>query len=264
MKTKNDWSFRFLNNSDYLAIYQEMTGPERTGQELDFCTRVLNWETGQRILDAPCGAGRHSLEMARRGYAIAGLDFSIYLLECAQKASNELDGHLNPPRFVRGLLQTMPIRDNTFDFAVCLFSSFGYGESDDENVAVIKEFNRVLKPGGKLVIDVMNRHFIVPRLNPIYHSVQAGLTVQEERSFTDRGRRLHNLITVQDGNGDRRQYLYRPWLFNGWELSWMASRAGMKVDKLYGNFHADEYQTESERAMMVAIKSDRSGLPNDE
>lgn len=255
MKTKNDWSFRFFNNPDYLAIYHDMTGPVRTEQELDFCTRVLNWEAGKLILDAPCGAGRHSLELARRGYTAIGLDFSDYLLDCAVRDSEALKNPVVKPRFIRGLMQAMPIKESVFDFAVCLFSSYGYGDTEEDNLEIVKEFARVLRPKGKLVIDVMNRHFIVPRLNKVYESIQSGLTVREERTITDNQRRLHNLITVKDREGNRRQYLYRPWLFNGWELSWLASRAGLKAVNVYGNFHGDDYHTESERAMLVAVKA---------
>ncbi len=255
MKTKNDWWFRFFNTKDYLDIYREMTGPQRTRQELGFGDKILSWNKGQIILDAPCGAGRHCFELARRGFYVFGLDISIYLLDIAKQRKKVSQGNNNTfPRFIRGLLQHSPFRSDTFDFVICMFSSFGYGETEEDNLIVLKEYLRVLKPGGKVLIDVMNRHFIIPRLNPIYESVQSGLRVREERTITDQNRRLHNLITVTDKNGDKRSYIYRPWLFNGWELSWLASRAGLKVENVYGNFQGDLYKSDSERAMLVAFK----------
>lgn len=254
IKNKTDWSFRFFNSPDYLGIYDSMTGPERTGKELQFCERVLHWQTGQPILDAPCGAGRHSLSLARRGHTVFGLDFSSYLLEKAKNGIPRFSFRGTKPLFTRGLLQNIPFAEETFDYIICLFSSFGYGESDEENQAVMDEYARVLRPGGKVLIDVMNRHFIIPHLNSVYESTHENLFVREERTITDNGRRLHNCIQVRDQEGNTRQYFYRPWLFNGWELSWLATRADLKVEAVYGNFYADPYEQNSERAMLVAAK----------
>ena len=251
---KTDWCFRFFNSPDYLDIYDDMTGPERTEKEINFCERVMRWETGCNILDAPCGAGRHSLSLAKRGYNVAGLDFSSYLLEQAKQSVPRFSLRGTKPRYARGLLQNLPFAVGSFDSLVCLFSSYGYGECEEENLQVMKEFARVLRPGGMLLIDVMNRHFIAPRLHPVFESVRSGLKVREERTITDNGRRLHNCIQVEDKKGNKRQYFYRPWLFNGWELSWLATQADLKVDAVYGNFFADKYEDASERAMMVAVK----------
>lgn len=253
MKHKNDWAFRFFNSSDYLDIYHDMTGPHRTQQEISFCERVLRWTPNDPILDAPCGAGRHTIELSRRGYGIVGLDFSDFLLSKAEESMAGMNIFL-PPRFVRGLMQHTPFVQNSFQYIICMFSSFGYGETQEDNTRVLEEFTRVLKPGGKVLVDVMNRHFIIPRLNLVYESVQQGLRVREERSVTDNGHRLHNMIRVSDNVGNQRQYLYNPWLFNGWELSWLAAKAGLKVLNVYGSFRGETYYEESERAMLVAEK----------
>lgn len=251
--TKTRWWHRFFNHPDYLAIYRDMTGSERTRLELDFCGRALEWTAGEPILDAPCGAGRHTLELARRGHNATGLDVAEYLLAKAMEAAPR-HSYDYPPRFARGLLQQLPFRDGSFGHVVCLFSSFGYGETEEDNLAVMREFARVARPGGKILIDVMNRHFVVPHLNKVYESVQHGLRVREERTIVDNGRRLHNRITVTEPNGARRSYLYRPWLFNGRELSLLAAKAGLRAAKLYGAFGGRAYQSGSERAMLVAIK----------
>ncbi len=256
IKNKNDWCFRFFNSPDYLDIYQDMTDKERTQKELAFCEKVLKWKPGQWILDAPCGAGRHTLLLSRHDHHIVGLDFSTYLLSQAQKGIPQCMVRGTKPHFIQGMLQNLPLCSNTFDYIICLFSSYGYGETEEENLQVMKEFYRVLRPGGKILIDVMNRNFIVPRMSAVYESIQADLYVREERTFSNHGRRLHNCIQVQDKEGNKRQYFYRPWLFNGWELSWIAIQAGMKVVAIYGNFLAETYQEYSERAMIVAEKSD--------
>ncbi len=254
MKTHNDWFYRFFNSADYLDIYRDMTGPKRTQQELRFCERVLDWSNNDLILDAPCGAGRHAINLARRGYHLVGLDISNFLLDLARHDTETLPLNIPTPMLTRGLMQAIPFMNNSFDYVICLFSSFGYGKNEAENLAIMEEFARVAKPGGKILIDVMNRHFILPRLNRVYDSVQSGLKVREERTVTDNQRRLHNIITVRDKNGNKRQYLYNPWLYNGFELSWLAARAGLNVCEIYGNFYAEKYDPKSERAILLAQK----------
>ncbi len=251
----NQWAYQFFNSPDYLAIYQDMTTPGRTGKELDFCERVLRWEKGQRILDAPCGAGRHCWELARRGHAIIGIDFSSYLLQQAQASNDDAAIDSTPPHWIRGLLQNLPFQTAMFDYIICMFSSFGYGDTPEENLHILKEYARVLRPGGKVLIDVMNRHFVLAGLAQIHRTVQSHLNVHEYRTLTDNKRRLHNRITVQHPNGVTHVYDYRPWMFNGWELSYMANQAGLEVDGLYGSFQAEPYHPQSERAMLVAVKS---------
>ncbi len=254
MSTKTDWWFRFFNSPDYLSIYKEMTGPKRTEKELDFCSKALRWKKGQQILDAPCGAGRHSIELAKRGFSVTGLDVSYYLLGKAEQQSQLLPSRIPTPVFTRGLLQQCPFLSHTFDYVICMFSSFGYGETQEENLTIMKEFTRILKNGGKVLIDLMNRNFIEPRLNCVYESEQEGLFVREERTIIDNGRRLNNLLTVTDRHGNKRSYLYRPWLFNGWEISLLATQAGLNVETVYGNFNGSKFSNYSERAMLVAYK----------
>lgn len=251
----DDWSHRFFSHPDYLAIYREMTGPQRTCQELDFCEMALGWRPGDSILDAPCGAGRHSAPMAQQGLRVTGLDLSPYLLKQARRREPWLQWRKDRvPKWVRGTLQCLPFHDGAFDFVACLFSSFGYMDTEEENLNVLKEYQRVLKPGGKALIDVMNRHFVTARLNRRFESLHGGLRVFEERRIIDQGRRLHNQIRVFDAGGDERRYLYRPWLYNGWELTYLATQAGMETDSVYGNFAGEMYHPQSERAMLVALK----------
>lgn len=254
-KHSAEWSARFFNHPDYLGIYGEMTSPSRTKAELTFCGSMLKWRVGDVILDAPCGAGRHTIPLAHQGHTITGLDLSGYLLHEAKQTTLKRFWKRSQPQFVQGVLQQLPFASNQFDHVLNLFSSFGYLDTEEENFSVMQEYARVLRPGGKVLIDVMNRHFIVPRLNQAFESFhENGLFVHEQRAVINNGRRMHNEITVTDEKGDKRYYLYRPWLYNGAELSAFATRAGLTVETVYGDFRGSFYHLKSERAILVAVK----------
>ncbi|MFH1738677.1 MAG: class I SAM-dependent methyltransferase [bacterium] len=246
-----DWWFEFFSSPDYLNIYSETTNPERTRLELQFAEKALGWDRDHWILDAPCGQGRHTWDLHRHGYRVIGLDMSQFLLKTAhnERGDKEEDVFL-----IRAHLGRIHIASQTVQWAMSLFSSFGYGETDEDNLRILREYARVLAPGGKLLIDVMNRHHIVRFLSPVYRHKKGRLKVREERTIINRGRRLSNSITVTDPNGIQRRYQYVPWLFNGWELSWLAQRAGLQTVKIYGNFDGRSYNEDAERAMLVARK----------
>lgn len=272
------WWFDFFNHPDYLRIYGGSVDDTRTNRELQFCERVLNWHPGDTVLDAPCGQGRHTRRLAEKGFQVIGIDLSNRLLEIAHNTQLPLNpsgplpqpnhpqnspvgadlnvspSFVHPPLLIRGHLAFLPLPEACVHYAISMFSSFGYGQTEDENMAILAEYARVLRPGGRLLIDVMNRHFLTQFLSPVYRHQEGGVAVREERRIVENGRRLINTITVIEKDGTRRQYPYTPWLYNGWELTLMAQQVGLKPIAVYGDFEARPYSMTSERAMVVAEK----------
>src|SRR5207245_11453866 len=135
-------------------------------------------ETGARVLDAPCGFGRHSVECARRDCETTGVDFSETELGRARRAAGEAGVSL--------ALVCQDIRDmefsSEFDLAVNLFSSIGYF-SDDEDRLVMDRFWRALRPGGVFILDTRNRDQLVRSLPPEERKRVNGWTLRNENSF---------------------------------------------------------------------------------
>ena len=114
-------------------------------------------EESRSILDAPCGAGRHSLELSRRGHRVTGVDFNPAVLEVARGVADQ-EG-LNV-RFLSRDLRELDF-DAEFDAATCLWSSIGYF-SDEENERTFQNLGRAVKPGGYLFIDTMCAESLFP------------------------------------------------------------------------------------------------------
>ncbi len=114
--------------------------------------RRLKLPPGARILDVPCGFGRHSLLLARCGYRVTGVDISPELLA---RARRQAAAHSLPIAFRRGNMRRLSgLRG--FDLLLNLFTSFGYfGDAGDR--IVLQGFYRALRPGGWLVMHLINR-----------------------------------------------------------------------------------------------------------
>lgn len=122
---------------------------EAAAHEAAFAWKALGLKRGERLLDVPCGSGRHSLELARRGALVLGVDLTPAYLAAARKA-----GARQPrARFVRGDMRRLPYRGE-FDAAVNLWTSFGYFARYEDDLAVLRGVARALRPGGRFLIDV--------------------------------------------------------------------------------------------------------------
>ena len=130
---------------------------ERTDAEVTFLEKTLALQKGVKILDCPCGHGRHSIELARRGYDVTGQDLNGFFLEEAQRSAKQTDV---PVRWIEGDMGEIPF-DNEFDVALNLFTSFGYLEDDHQNQKFLNAVSKALKSGGTFVVDVINRDRVV-------------------------------------------------------------------------------------------------------
>jgi len=121
---------------------------EATEAEVDFVERHLGLKPGSRIVDVPCGSGRHTLTLASRGHLVTGVDISTEAIGYAERAA--ADAGLAVDLSV-GEMRDIP-RDGRFDAAICLGNSFGYFDLAD-TTAVLAALAGAVRPGGGLVID---------------------------------------------------------------------------------------------------------------
>lgn len=165
-------------------VIAEQVTRHRAGPDADILplVRRLRMRRGARVLDVPCGFGRHALVLARCGYRVTGVDISPELLAQAravcsgasQGLRRGIVAHLpgatkrsRPPRvpeFIRGDMRRLRFRGQ-FDLVLNLFTSFGYfGDRGDQRV--LDSFYRALRPGGRAVVHVINRDYIVRHYRP--------------------------------------------------------------------------------------------------
>ncbi|UCD02451.1 MAG: methyltransferase domain-containing protein [Promethearchaeota archaeon] len=155
---KQDWWKRIFN-AYYLKTDGDVVEDQRiTEFEIDFFSKVMQFNRDHQILDLCCGQGRHSIELANRGFKnVFGLDRSRYLIQKA-KSNAKKCGVLC--KFREGDARKLPYNPDTFDIVMILGNSFGYFESINDDLLVLKEVFRVLKPWGKILIDMTDGEFL--------------------------------------------------------------------------------------------------------
>src|SRR5262249_22839496 len=128
----------------------------RTRQEIRGLLQLMPFWPGARILDVPCGFGRHSIELARRGFRVTGVDISPKLLRTARRNAAVRGVQVE---FRRADMRELAYR-NRFDAVLNLFTSFGYF-GDVGDLWFLRTLRRALRPGGWLILHLINRDWVV-------------------------------------------------------------------------------------------------------
>jgi SAM-dependent methyltransferase len=150
-----EWWERYFDR-DFLAIYRPLLPPDEAAHEVDAAMEALELPPPARVLDLACGWGRHALELAARGYRVTGLDLSDTLLAEARREAATRGLRID---WVRADMRAIPCR-GAFDAVLCLFSSLGYGLSDEEDLRVLEGARAALRPGGRLLLETMHRDLL--------------------------------------------------------------------------------------------------------
>jgi len=202
-------------------------------------TRILPWQAGWRVLDVACGAGRHAAALAAAGARPVGLDLSPALLRRACGAGVPL---------VRADMRRLPIRAESIDLAVNLFTSFGYFERDEEHAAVVRGIAAVLRPGGWFVMDFLNADTVRSGLVPEQEVVLGGAPARVTRALSGGDRYVHKTILMADG----RRFAERVRLFTPGELDAMMGAAGLEVQSTHGDYEGGPLRPGAPRAILAA------------
>ena len=212
---------------------------------------VLGLPAGSRVLDCPCGQGRHAHLLAEAGFRVDAVDYSRELLERARARGT--GPNLRYRRAdMRGL---PPAWTGRFDAVLNLFTSFGFFVDPHDDERVIAEFARVLRPGGVLLWHGGDRDGVVARfLTRDWWRTRNGTMVGHERSFDP----LSGVLTVRSswrgprGPGERE---HRIRLYTPTRLAELCSAAGLVVEQAFDGWHDRPLRRRSSEMLLVARKS---------
>lgn len=205
---------------------------QKAMQEVEFFVQCAQLPPGSRVLDIGCGSGAHAIALAARGYHVVGFDASSAQVARAH-ASAEASGVR--VQFVHGDMRHPP-SDGPFEAALCIGSTFGSLDDDQDQLALQRITERLV-PGGTLLLNVFNRDYIVGRLpTRSWWQGQGCLVLDEAQldSVTSRVK-VHRTIVFEDGRQFDHNYELRAYGLN--ELIAACRRVGLSVVEYAGSTH---------------------------
>jgi SAM-dependent methyltransferase len=239
------WYDRFFG-SEYLTFDEHPDTP----LQVDFIRKTLGLAKGSTLLDLACGYGRHSTPLSSKDCRVVGLDRSPVMLAAARRAVYR--GRKHRPTWIRGDMRNLPLLEG-MDAVISMFSSLGYFEAEDENFSVIREVAEVLVPGGRFLVETVNRDFVVRHLTPVQVYRPDNLLLIEERSFDPVSSRSRVDVTVIDKGRETRLY-HSVRLYTFTEMEMLLSASGLEVAAVWGDFHGGDYTCDSPRMIVLAEK----------
>jgi SAM-dependent methyltransferase len=243
----------FEDDSFWATFESYMFGPGRMAEaptEVEAMIRLLGLAPGASVLDLCCGPGRHSIEFARRGYAVTGVDRTrAYLDKARAAAAREALGC----DFVESDMRAFS-RSEAFDGAINFFTAFGYFDDPADDLKVARNLCESLKAGARLLVDVNGKENLARKFRERDWSRRPDGTIMlQERELLDGWRRIRNRWIWIRGT-ERRESTLVLRLYSGAELASLLMQAGFRDVDLYGSLAPTAYDQHAERLIAVATK----------
>ncbi len=244
-----------LFDEDYLRTLPFLT-PQATQAEAEFVINAMNLAPGAQVLDLGCGYGRHAMELAARGFHVVGLDLSTPLLVRGGEEAHRRGLTIN---FVRGDMRELDF-ENQFDGVFCLFSTFGYFD-DETNKKTLQNVARALKPSGKILVEILNRDYVIADLPTRVWWEGDGCVVLEEVELNYFSSRIqvNRSVVFDDGRQLEQEISVRAYSLH--EVGKLMHAAGFRVLEVSGGYQTRGrfFGNQSRHIIVLAERKETSG-----
>lgn len=244
MTNSNNWFASWFDSPYYHILYKN-----RDYKEADFfiqnLTSYLKPNNEDKILDLACGAGRHSIFLNSLGYKVTGVDLSPNSIEKALESKNEnLNFDVHDMREV--------YKENGFNFVFNLFTSFGYFDSNDQNIKMLQSVEKTLKPNGIFVLDFFNANNVIKNLVEEETKEVEGVEFKLKRELK-KGKIIKH-IEFETKNQSF-SYSERVQAIKLEDFEELSSHTNMKIITTFGNHSLEGFDKEkSDRLIIIAQK----------
>jgi len=273
MTIPSNWYEHFFHGVP-LDLWRKAISPEQTKTEADFLVAALRCDVGARLLDLPCGNGRLSFELARRGYRVTGVDISEEFIAEARKLvhTGPMDppagaggtdgmarasgagttGEAAGPQFLIGDMRKVE-GESIYDGAFCFGNSFGFLEYADME-KFLNGVARALKPGARFVIETgMAAESVLGKFEKeTSHQIDDIFLTIKERYIADQSCIDSEYIFERDGKTESRKAKH--WIYTVGEIRRMLERAGFAVKEICGSLDRKPYELGSTELFVIAVR----------
>jgi D-alanine-D-alanine ligase len=241
---KVDWWKRIFN-AYYLRTDGDVVEDQKiTSSEVDYFIKILDLKPENKILDLCCGQGRHTIELAKREFGkIEGLDRSRYLIQKARTNAKKASIFC---KFKEGDARKLPYTADQFDNVMILGNSFGYFETLNDDLRVLQESFRVLKPWGKILIDLSDGEFLKKNFQPrSWEWINKEYFVCRERSLSlDQQRLISREVITHVNKGVMVDQFYAERLYTKEQITQILTKAGFSDIVFHGTITPDSQRNQ--------------------
>jgi SAM-dependent methyltransferase len=221
-----------------------------TSNEVDAIKSLCRIESDATILDLCCGIGRHSLEFARRGHKVVGVDRTSRYIERAAKSAQSENLHIE---FVLEDMRTFH-RKTSFDLVLSMFTSFSYFEDHQEQLLVLRNIYASLRAGGRLIMESMGKEILARIFNRQSWSEWPHGFMLEERKTIDDWNKMHNKWIFIERDGTVHRWDVTHWIYSGAEIKGMLESVGFSDVQIFGGLDGRDFDNEADRLVVIATK----------
>jgi SAM-dependent methyltransferase len=208
---------------------------------------ALTKPAGTGALDLGCGPGRCSIALARRGYAVTGVDRTRFLLARARARARRAGVRIE---WVESDMRDF-VRPDAFDLSLSLYTSFGYFDDKEDDSRILRNVLASLKPGGRFLVDVIGKEILARAHQPaISQALPDGSTVVQRHEVFDDWTRVRSEWTLVRGRRAR-TFRFHHTIYSGQELRDRMAAAGFADVRLYGDLDGHEYGSSAQRLVAV-------------
>ncbi|MCC6488922.1 MAG: methyltransferase domain-containing protein [Candidatus Hydrogenedentes bacterium] len=231
----------------YEIIYAHRS-VEAAEPEARFAVETLRLGRSDLMLDLGCGTGRHLVHLFKHAGACVGLDYSPALL---RRARNVLPQEVG---LVRADMRAIPLT-SAFTAVTSFFTSFGYFLDREENLRVVQEVARVLRPGGRFLIDHANATHVERALEPEGTRRHGSFEIRETRWIDAATRRVNKTTRLFRDGRELERTEESVQLYSQTELRSLLAEAGLRVEAVYGDYEGSPLDDARPRMLMIGCKA---------
>lgn len=217
-----------LFSEEYLQTYVPPTA-DQVARQCDFYWEQLGLQRGHTVLDVGCGLGLHAIELTRRGCLVVGIDLSLPMITRAAEEAQQQNLRIN---FLHTDIRDIEF-EGTFDAVLCVGTTFGFFE-DKENADVLRRMYAALRPSGKLLLDVINRDYVLTSQPNLVWFQGEGCLCMEESEFNYFTSQLQMKRTLMQDDGRQTEVGYTLRLYSLHELGQLMRHVGFRVQEVSG------------------------------
>lgn len=243
----------WYNQDSYWTTFESMLFHRKrmadTAAQVDHIIKLLQIEPDAKILDLACGIGRHSLEFARRGFPVTGVDRTKPYLDKAKKQAAAAGLSIE---FINEDMRKF-YREASFDVVINMFTSFGYFEQAEDDRQVVENVFRSLKSGGKFLVEMMGKELIARDFRERDWNEVNGVIILEDRKLLNNWEKIESRWTILKDD-QQIEYTFVLRLYSAVELSMLLKQCGFSEVNVYGSLEGIDYDHRAKRLVAVAIK----------